>query len=296
MGFNSGFKGLIFLGGFFKFGFSSDRRLYFRFILWDLGVRSLVILVGSNIESLGSPGLLSTSVGVTYLHRPHSDIFTSSSLKTHYITLSVKILHIPCHSFLVYSLCLIVYLCMTTLAEGFPCFFVSCKANARVKPAKTGHGPHSSLFMYFSMHFLCCSMYCLFCVVHCIFVCICVLYYCHRVATKLQLNISYHISYNIIYHIISYHIISYIISYHISYISYHIIYLIMYHTIPYRTIYIISIISYTISYHTISHHNDLQCVTTSEHDPLTTRYISRVWQGIGTCRTKHVLHFWHASH
>ena len=26
----------------------------------------------------------------------------------------------------------------------FPCFFLSCKANARVKPAKTGHGPHPS--------------------------------------------------------------------------------------------------------------------------------------------------------
>jgi hypothetical protein len=31
-----------------------------------------------------------------------------------------------------------------TLTEGFPCFFVSCKANARVKLVKTGHGPHSS--------------------------------------------------------------------------------------------------------------------------------------------------------
>ena len=60
------------------------------------------------------------------------------------------------------------------------------------------------------MYFLCCSMY--FCVVLCIvcfvtfsvlFVCICVLNYCHRVATQLQLNISYHI---ISYHIISYHI------------------------------------------------------------------------------------------
>jgi len=79
------------------------------------------------------------------------------------------------------------------------------------------------------MYFLC-SMY--FCVVLCIvcfvsfsvfFVCMCVLNSCHRVATQLQLNISYHISYHIIsYHIISYHIISYhIISYHI--ISYHII-------------------------------------------------------------------------
>ena len=30
------------------------------------------------------------------------------------------------------------------LTEVFPCFFLSCKANARVKLAKTGHGPHSS--------------------------------------------------------------------------------------------------------------------------------------------------------
>ena len=37
-------------------------------------------------------------------------------------------------------------------------------------------------------------MNCLFCVVPCI-VCVymCVLYYCHRVATQLQLNISYYI-------------------------------------------------------------------------------------------------------
>ena len=83
----------------------------------------------------------------------------------------------------------------------FPCFFLSCKANARVKPAKTGHGPHSSSFLCCSMYFLCCSMY--FCVALCIvcfflsfsvlFVYICVLNYCHRVATQLQLNISYHI-------------------------------------------------------------------------------------------------------
>jgi hypothetical protein len=82
---------------------------------------------------------------------------------------------------------------------------------------------------------LCCSIHCFvsFCV---LFVCKCVLYYCYRVATQLQLNISchiaYHISYHIIYHItsyhISYHIISYIISHHIIYhiysiISYHIL-------------------------------------------------------------------------
>jgi hypothetical protein len=31
-----------------------------------------------------------------------------------------------------------------TLTEVFPCFFLSCKANARVYLAKTGHSPHSS--------------------------------------------------------------------------------------------------------------------------------------------------------
>ena len=76
-----------------------------------------------------------------------------------------------------------------TLTEVFPCFFLSCKANARVKPAKTGHGPTLPKF-------LCCSMCCLFCVVLfivCVYVCVCkcVLYYCHRLATQLQLtNIS----------------------------------------------------------------------------------------------------------
>jgi hypothetical protein len=70
--------------------------------------------------------------------------------------------------FLLLCLCiLIVCLCMATLTEGFPCFFLSCKANARVKPAKTGHGTHSSKFLFYSMYFLC-STYCLFCVVLCI--------------------------------------------------------------------------------------------------------------------------------
>ena len=84
----------------------------------------------------------------------------------------------------------------STLNEVFPCFFLSCKANARVKPAKTQHGPHSSkIFVFFCVLFvLCRSVYCV-CVCVCVCVCKCVLYYCHRVATRLQLtNISYPIS------------------------------------------------------------------------------------------------------
>ena len=47
--------------------------------------------------------------------------------------------------FLLLCLCiLIVCLCMATLTEVFLCFFLSCKANARLKPTKTGHSPHSS--------------------------------------------------------------------------------------------------------------------------------------------------------
>jgi hypothetical protein len=47
--------------------------------------------------------------------------------------------------FLLLLLCILsLCLCMPTLTEVFPCFFLSCKANARVKPAKTGHGPQSS--------------------------------------------------------------------------------------------------------------------------------------------------------
>ena len=71
-----------------------------------------------------------------------------------------------------------------TLTEVFPCFFLGCKANARVILAKTGHGPHSKIVVLLYVLFvLYCSMYCL-----------CVNVYSHRVTTQLQLtNISYHI-------------------------------------------------------------------------------------------------------
>jgi hypothetical protein len=52
-----------------------------------------------------------------------------------------------------------------TLIEVVPCFSLSCKANARVKLAKTGHGPHfytlvvicvvRLLFVFFYVLFMC---------------------------------------------------------------------------------------------------------------------------------------------
>ena len=73
---------------------------------------------------------------------------------------------------------------------------LSCKANAGVKHAKIGHGPHSSKLV------ICVVLIIVFVLFYVLFVCKCVLYYCHRVLTQLQLT-------NIPYHIISYHIISY---------------------------------------------------------------------------------------
>ena len=56
-----------------------------------------------------------------------------------------------------------------TLTEVFPCFFLSCKANARVKFAKTGHGPHSSTLVVI------CVVRLLFVLFYVLFVCKCVL-------------------------------------------------------------------------------------------------------------------------
>jgi hypothetical protein len=117
----------------------------------------------------------------------------------------------------------------------------------------------------------------LFCV---LFACKCVLCYCHRVATQLQLNVSYHIiSYRISYHTISchimpHHIISYnIISYHIIYhiISYNII---SYSIISYRIIsYHILVISYHIeSYHIISYHIITYHINPMRHCQYSCRY------------------------
>jgi len=56
-----------------------------------------------------------------------------------------------------------------TLTEVFPCFFLSCRANARVKLAKTGHGPHSSTLVDI------CVVQLLFVLFYVLFVCKCVL-------------------------------------------------------------------------------------------------------------------------
>ena len=45
-----------------------------------------------------------------------------------------------------------------TLTEVFPYFFLSCKANSRVKLAKTGHGPHCSKLV------VVCVVLCIVCV------------------------------------------------------------------------------------------------------------------------------------
>jgi hypothetical protein len=56
-----------------------------------------------------------------------------------------------------------------TLTEVFPFFFLSCKANARVKLAKKGHGPHSSTLVCN------CFVRLLFVLFYVLFVCKCVL-------------------------------------------------------------------------------------------------------------------------
>jgi len=56
-----------------------------------------------------------------------------------------------------------------TLTEVFPCLFLRCKANARVKLAKTGHGLHSSTLVVI------CVVRLLFVLFYVLFVCKCVL-------------------------------------------------------------------------------------------------------------------------
>jgi hypothetical protein len=75
----------------------------------------------------------------------------------------------------VYSYCMFMYLnraswhSSATLTEIFPCFFLSCKANARVKSAKKGQGSQSSkiFVLFYVLIVLCRSVYCLRVNVYC---------------------------------------------------------------------------------------------------------------------------------
>jgi len=71
-----------------------------------------------------------------------------------------------------------------TLTEVFPCVFLSCKANARVKLAKKGHGPHYStlvvicvvrlLFVFFGCYLCRSVVICVFRLLFVPFGCYCV--------------------------------------------------------------------------------------------------------------------------
>ena len=79
-------------------------------------------------------------------------------------------------------ICILYFEIFLNLTEVFPCFFLSCKANARVNLAKTGHRPHSSNLVVI------CVVLLLFVLFYVLFVCKCVQYYCHLVTTQLQLT------------------------------------------------------------------------------------------------------------
>ena len=76
-----------------------------------------------------------------------------------------------------------------TLTDVFPCFFLNCKANARVKLAETGHGPHPSTLV-------------VICVVRLLFVLFYVLFVCKWVLPPGDNPIAVN-KYIILYHIIS---------------------------------------------------------------------------------------------
>ena len=65
-----------------------------------------------------------------------------------------------------YSSCMFMYLyratwhSSATLTEAFSCFFLSCKANARVQLAKTGQGSHSSKTFCVVLCVVCCVSFC----------------------------------------------------------------------------------------------------------------------------------------
>jgi hypothetical protein len=72
-------------------------------------------------------------------------------------------------------MCILAFSSSAALAEVFPCFFLSCKANVMINLAKTGHDLHSSKLVVI------CVVMLLVVLLNVLFVCKCVMYYCHRV-------------------------------------------------------------------------------------------------------------------
>jgi len=95
-----------------------------------------------------------------------------------YIVVRVFLFNTVIYVFLLLYLCIPIYVYVSSSCQlalfgypdwGFPWFFPSCKPNARVKPAKTGHGPHSSknFVLFYVLFVLCRSVYCLCVNVYC---------------------------------------------------------------------------------------------------------------------------------
>jgi len=78
-------------------------------------------------------------------------------------------IYIYTHIYIYICICILYSEVFLTMTEVFPCFFLSCKANARAKLATTGHGPHSSTLVVI------CVVRLLFVLFYILFVCKCVL-------------------------------------------------------------------------------------------------------------------------
>jgi hypothetical protein len=116
-------------------------------ILWSVAeccsvVMVLVIWCQTLLEDIWT--IWSCCLYVFYKYCYHIPSYSLCSIFNN-VCMVLLLLYNVIYVFLLLWLCiLIVCLLMTTMTEVFPCFFLSCKANARVKPAKTGHGPYFS--------------------------------------------------------------------------------------------------------------------------------------------------------
>ena len=118
------------------------------------------------------PELINRKTGVR-ISAEERDFFLLSEAFTPVMGLTQPPLELVAGCILIICLCIFYSYCMfmylhsaswhssATLTGVFPCFFLTCKANARVKTRKDRARPAL-------LQNLCCSMYCLFCVVLCV--------------------------------------------------------------------------------------------------------------------------------